>query len=109
VALLKKERGEDAVERVVKMPLININRAIADTLGAAPDLLSTDIEGLDTDIIQSLDLDRFRPKVICAEGVSVYANGNRSSLAEYLIAKGYVTRGGSMVNSVFVDATRIAA
>ena len=71
VALLQKGKSESVVARVSKMPLININRVIADNLGKAPDLLSTDIEGLDFAIIRTLDLARFRPGVICCEGVPI--------------------------------------
>jgi FkbM family methyltransferase len=104
---LQKGKTENVVERVVKMPLININRAIADNLGSAPDVLSTDVEGLDTAILKALDLQRFRPGVICAEGVSTYRNGSPSDLAKYLSEHGYIQRGGSMVNSIFLDGKRI--
>jgi FkbM family methyltransferase len=109
VAMLQQGKTETVVERVTKMPLVNINRVIAEHLGKAPDLLSTDIEGLDAAIIRSLDLTRFRPGVLCCEGVSIARDGSRSETAEYLAAQGYVLRGGSMVNSVFVDATRLQA
>ena len=104
---LQKGKTESVVERVSKMPLININRVIADHLGKAPDLLSTDIEGWDLAVIQSLDMERFRPGVICCEGVSLFNTGYQSDIAQYLLPKGYVLRGGSMVNSVFVDGKRI--
>src|SRR5262245_59690902 len=45
VKVLQKGKTDSVVERVTKMPLININRLIADELGKAPDVLSTDIEG----------------------------------------------------------------
>ncbi len=106
-ARLRTEQGDQIVERVVKMPLVNINRAIAEHLGAAPDLLSTDVEGLDAAIIRALDLDRFRPGVICCEGVPMFAGARHSEIATYLLSQGYVLRGGSMVNSVFVDGRRL--
>ena len=109
VARLQQGKTESVVARVTKMPLININRAIADSLGKAPDLLSTDIEGLDYAIIRTLDLTRFRPGVICCEGVSVDRSGNPSEIATYLAGQEYILRGGSMVNSIFVDRKRLAA
>jgi FkbM family methyltransferase len=69
VAHLQRGKTESVVERVVKMPLLNINGVIADHLGRAPDLLSTDVEGLDEAILRTLDLARFRPGAICAEAV----------------------------------------
>jgi len=74
VKMLQQGKSENVVERVRKMPLINLNRLITEQLGKAPDVLSTDIEGLDYDIIRSLDLSRFRPccrargSVTCSAG-----------------------------------------
>jgi FkbM family methyltransferase len=101
-----KKTGKE-VERVSKMPLINVNKVIADNLGKTPDLLSTDIEGLDYAVIKTLDLSKYRPGVICAEGVPMFENGRLGELATYLIAQGYVVRGGSMVNTIFVDGRRL--
>ena len=109
VASLQEGKSESVVARISRMPLININRAIADHMGKAPDLLSTDIEGLDFAIIQTLDLARFRPGVICCEGVPIFKDGGQSDIARYLIPQGYIQRGGSMVNSVFVDGHRVGA
>lgn len=101
------KRGGQVVERVTKMPLLDINRVIEEHLGRAPDLLSTDVEGLDYAILQTVDFPRFRPAVICSEGVSMSASGGVSRIAEFLGTKGYVPRGGSMVNSIFIDAVRL--
>lgn len=109
VESLQRGKTESVVARVVKMPLLNINRVIDEQLGKAPDLLSTDIEGLDYAIIKSLDLTRFRPGVVCCEGVSSYRSGETSDIAKYLLPLGYILRGGSMVNSVFVDGARVEA
>lgn len=109
VATLEKERGEPVVERIVKMPLININDAIARHLGRAPDILSTDVEGLDYDILVSLDLGRFRPGIICAETQLESAKGRPTPIARYLSARGYTPRGGSMFNTIFIDRRRMKA
>ena len=103
---LGRERGVDAVARVLKMPLVTLNRLIAERFRAAPDVLSTDVEGLDFDILQTLDLEHRRPGAICAESAWTTREGAHSPIAAYLIAKGYVPRGGSLVNTIFVDGTR---
>jgi FkbM family methyltransferase len=109
VKMLQQGKSEDVVERVRKMPLINLNRLITEQLGKAPDVLSTDIEGLDYDIIRSLDLSRFRPGAICAETVAMSAAGVNSDITTYLLAQGYVVRGGSTVNTIYVDSKRLPA
>jgi len=109
VKMLQQGKSESVVERVRKMPLININRLITEHLGKAPDVLSTDIEGLDYEIIRSLDLSRFRPGAICAETVAMSAAGVNSDITTYLLAQGYVVRGGSTVNTIYVDSKRLPA
>ena len=106
VEALERTRGGDVVERVLKMPLMTLTRLITERLGAAPDVLSTDVEGLDFDILRTLDLDRLRPGAICAESSWKTPEGGNAPLTEYLVSRGYVPRGGSLVNTVYVDAAR---
>ena len=107
VAHLQRGQTESVVERVVKMPLLNINTVIEDHLGRAPDLLSTDVEGLDDAIIRTLDLSRFRPAAICAETVPTTTSGRLSRTTRYLVSKGYIPRGGSLYNTVYLDTRRL--
>ena len=63
-----KTGGEVEIERVVKMPLVPINRIMAEHFPqGGPDFLSIDIESLDLAVLRTLDFSRFRPKVICTE------------------------------------------
>jgi hypothetical protein len=107
VAHLQRGQAESVVERVVKKPLLNINRVIQDYLGRAPDLLSTDVEGLDDAIIRTLDFSQFRPAAICIEAIPMTKSGRLSKTTRYLAAKGYIARGGSLYNTIHVDARRI--
>lgn len=107
VAELQKDQADSVVERVVTMPLLNINAVIAEHLGAAPDILSTDVEGLDLAILRSLDLSRFRPAVICAETLQTLRTGRMAPISAYLTARGYIPRGGSLYNTIYVDRRRI--
>jgi FkbM family methyltransferase len=107
VASLQRGKPESVVERVVKMPLLDINQVIAEHLGAAPDVLSTDTEGLDLAILRSLDLGRFRPGCICAETAAMWTPEQNSDITKYLLSVGYVVRGGSTVNTIYVDDRRL--
>ena len=105
--MLQQGKSEDVVERVRKMPLINLNRLITEQLGKAPDVLSTDIEGMDYSIIKSLDLSRFRPGAICAETLAMNPAGDPSEITTYLLSQGYHVRGGSTINTIYVDSKRL--
>ena len=107
VTHLQQGKTESVVERVVKMPLLNINRVILEHWGRAPDLLSTDIEGLDYLILRTLDLSRLRPGAICAEAVPMTKSGRPSRITRYLAWQGYIPRGGSMYNTIYVDSRRL--
>ena len=102
VEYLRKRAGREVVERVMKMPLIALNRLIADNLGAAPDLLSTDVEGLDFAILETLDFQKYRPAVIIAE------TKPRGPIPDFLSSKGYEIRGATMFNVIFADPSRYA-
>jgi FkbM family methyltransferase len=103
VEALRAQLGRDPVERVVRMPLVPLNEVIATHLGKRPDLISIDVEGLDLAILRTLDFERWRPGAIVAETGSPV----NEKLVRFLLAKGYAVRGGSTINTIFVDARRI--
>ncbi len=109
VDMYRRGATVDPVEKVVKMPLISINRLMAECLGQAPDLLSIDIEGLDYSVLQSLDFGTYRPAAIIAETILMGGHGeDNPEIGVLLTSKGYVARGGSLYNTVFADPRRYA-
>jgi FkbM family methyltransferase len=107
-ARLRAGAKEDPVEAVVKMPLVTVNRLIASHLGKAPDLLSIDVEGLDLDILHTLDFATYRPGAIIAETIKMGTVDVNAELVDFVVSRGYAVRGGSMINTVFVDRNRYA-
>lgn len=103
---LRAQLGGEPVERVLKMPLVPVNTVIADHLGRAPDLLSIDVEGMDLAILRTLDFKRWRPGAIIAETIRPGSPGVDGELVAFVVSQGYVVRGGSPVNTIFVDARR---
>ncbi len=95
------------VERVPDMPLRPIGEIIAEHFDDAPDLLSLDVEGLDLAILKTLDLERIRPAVLCVETLVFETRVIVGEILELLRSKEYVVRGGTFVNTVFVDARRL--
>ena len=100
---LQRERGSSVLDRVVSIPLVNVNRILGDHFSpGGPDVLSIDTEGMDLEILRSLDFARFRPKIICAETLSAGTNVVSDAITRLLIRKGYTVRGGTFVNTIFV-------
>ncbi len=98
--------GGGVVKGVIKRTLVNINKVLGEHFHArAPDLFSTDTEGYDLTILKSLDFDRFRPKVFCVEtlaGLEV-----NQPILDLMQSKDYAVRGGTFVNTIFVDKRSI--
>ena len=99
----KASKGAISVKEVIKMPLLNINDVMAEHFQGAPTFLSVDTEGLDLAILMSIDYTRFRPKVICAETLLSSTTTTRPEIREFMATQGYVDRGGSFVNTIFID------
>jgi len=97
------------IKSVVKMPLASINDVIAANFGgAAPSLLSIDTEGLDLAILKTLDFHRFRSPVVCVETLEVGTRHAIDDVATFMRQQGYAVRGGTFVNTIFVDEQAIA-
>ena len=107
VAEYRRQSASDPVERVLKMPLIPINRLLDDHFNGAPDLLSIDIEGLDLKVLRTLDFRAHRPAAICAETKKPGMSHDSTPVARLLRSRGYVACAGSLYNTIFVDRSRI--
>ena len=100
----KATEGRVKIERVIKMPLLDVNDVMAEHFGRkAPAFLSIDAEGLHLDILKAVDYSRFRPRVICAETLVSGARTYMPEVAAFMASRNYVARGGSFVNTLFVD------
>lgn len=90
--------------RTVKVPLVNINRAIAEQLGGkTPDVLSIDIEGLDFEVLKTLDWKKYRPKIVCAETLITLTKQHRKETTALMEGLGYEVRGMTFPNTLYVD------
>jgi FkbM family methyltransferase len=92
------------IREVRKIPLLNINDVMQERFGRGPTFLSVDTEGLDLAILKSIDYQRYRPTVICAETL---VSGTRKTVAEipeFMATQGYTVRGQTFVNTIFVDS-----
>ena len=73
---------------------------------ATPDFLSVDVEGLDYEILQSLDPMRHRPSVICVETIVFSSTGKgekRSEIDDLLLGRGYIRFADTYINTIYVD------
>lgn len=98
--------GTYKLVEVVKVPLVDINTLIAQNFDKYPDLLSIDIEGLDLDVLKSLDYEKYPLPVICVETCVYSENHIRPkdpAIAEFILSKGYEIYADTYINTIFVN------
>jgi len=106
---VKVTGGKVTIKEVRRMPLLNVNDVMAEHFnGKAPAFVSIDAEGWDLAILKSIDYKRFRPKVICVETLVPSEYRTIPAIPAFMKTKGYVDRGGSFVNTIFVDSKLLA-
>lgn len=91
----KAQLGPAFVKEVRKMPLLDINDVLKGHFDAAPTLFSVDAEGMDLGILQTLDFERWRPKMFCVETSVVGSWDASPDILKLMKAKRYQVREGT--------------
>jgi FkbM family methyltransferase len=94
------------IKRVVKKEVDTLQGVITKYHeGKFPDLLSLDVEGLEEDIIYSIDYENNFPSVICIETISYSEKGlgeKNHELIDFIKSKNYLAYADTNINSIFV-------
>lgn len=97
--------GKIPVEKVIKMSLVPINSILEKYFHEkSPDFISLDVEGLDLEILESLDFNKFQPLVICVETLSYDENQQSfklTNIIDYMLTKNYDIYADTRVNTIF--------
>jgi FkbM family methyltransferase len=92
-------------EKVITIPLIGVNKLLEDYFSSAgPDILSIDVEGFDLQILQSLDFNRYAPKIICVETLKYNSEGDGykyNEIIDFLEKNNYLVFADTWVNTIF--------
>ncbi|MGN6439038.1 MAG: FkbM family methyltransferase, partial [Agriterribacter sp.] len=99
-----KTVGKIQYEKIIKVSLETINNIISKYFKAPPDFVSLDVEGLDLDILQSLDFNSYKPLILCVETLGYDTNQNeykRNDIIEFVVDKGYEVYADTHVNTIF--------
>ena len=71
---------------------------------AAPNLIAIDVEGLDLEILKSLDCTRYQPEVICVEILLYDENQNgykNEAIIDFMLSQQYKLYADTRVNAIF--------
>ncbi len=99
-----KKLGKIKYEKIIRVPLLNINKVIESYYKKVPDFISIDVEGLDLAILQSLDFEQYAPKVFIVETLKYddkqdeYKN---KQVFDFMSSKGYEQYADTHVNTIF--------
>ncbi len=104
------EQSGFQVEKILKIKVQHIENIIQTYHhGVFPDLLTLDVEGLDFEIIQTINYEKNYPIVICVETMSFSENGQGEKnfeMIEFLKDKNYIHYADTYINSIFVKKDR---
>lgn len=94
------------IERVFKMPLLNVNEVISNYFTECPDFISIDVEGWDLKILETFDFERYNPAIFCVETLAYKPDGSTYRLKEiskFFESKGYFPFEETYANTIFVN------
>jgi len=99
--------GGKSLEAIKKIKLTTIANVLEKySNNQFPDFLSIDVEGMDFQILQSINFEKSKPKVICVEAAEyspVGAGARRIELIDFLVSKGYYEYANTNLNAIMVD------
>lgn len=104
-ALAYEAKGNKLLDKI-DVPMISINELHDQFFDSSEDVdfLSIDIEGMDFDVLKSIQFDRWKPLTVCVES-SEYYGDKRADFDEivcFFKSKGYVILGDTWINTLFV-------
>lgn len=101
-----KYYGDQEILRTIRVPMRSINDVIHQYFNPVPTVISLDVEGLELDILKTLDFERYRPKIFCVETAEYMEDlsikKNYDTIA-YLKNNDYIVYADTLINTIFVD------
>jgi len=89
--------GNQKIEEVVKMPVINVNRVLEDNFEKWPNIISVDTEGMDYRIINAINWGKYKAEMVCIE-----VNEHRDKIADVMLKAGYNTVCDNGLNLIYM-------
>jgi FkbM family methyltransferase len=95
------------IAEVKRIPVTTINKILEENFGnKSPDFVSVDVEGLDLEILQSIDFMKYRPIAICVETVNFTINHKKiknKNIIQFMETQGYFVYADTGINTIFAD------
>ncbi len=95
------------IGEVKKIPVTPVNKIIEKYFkDKPPDLVSIDVEGLDLEILKTINFNTCRPIAICVETVNftlTHKKIKNQDIISYMESQGYFVYADTGINSIFAD------
>jgi len=103
-AKYREQESGIAIAKKESITLLTINSIMEKYFNPHPNFLSIDVEGLDLEILKSIDFNRFMPEVICAETITFSTKNEETKIndiTDLLGSKGYFVFADTHINTIF--------
>ncbi len=97
------------LRETIKVPIKTIKQVVDEYCGGTfPDLLTIDVEGMDLDILKSIDYKSTAPTIICAETTTPSGTTyvKVPEVSTFLKTKGYMVYADTFINTIYVKAEK---
>jgi len=104
---MEAEEGIAITERI-QVPVRPLGEVLVENRWQ-PDFMSVDAEGTDIEVLESFDLARLRPAVVCVETISFslsMAGKKNAALQKLMAGAGYLAYADTYINTIYVDESR---
>ncbi|KKT30253.1 MAG: methyltransferase FkbM family protein [Parcubacteria group bacterium GW2011_GWA1_44_13] len=96
-------KGEATLEGIIKVPLVTVNDILEKYCKICPSFISVDIEGLDLDIVKTLDFKKWRPAALCIETIRHSDRQKIQEITDILIMNNYEVYAETYINTIYVN------
>lgn len=99
-----KDVGKYKPEQVLTMKLIDINELMGTYFTPWPNLVSLDVEGLDLEIMKTIQWEKYKPEIFCVETLWFGEDDKElknTAFIEYMESRGYFSYADTYINTIF--------
>lgn len=99
------EQGHEIISNI-EVDVLVVEDVFSKYFNVVPDYLTLDTEGMDLEIIRSIDNDKYKPIVYCIETVTYSKNGRGVKLDhidKIMCERGYLKYADTYINTIYID------
>lgn len=97
--------GGARLDYVTSIPLVTVGHVTACLMPDGPDILFTDTEDYDLEVLKGVDWEVGRPRVVVVESTSI-ASDNTEAIAAFMVGQGYTLLDRTRHNLIYHDVAR---